>query len=342
MDRYEYHLGRYGSLQLARRAKAKPRSTAAVLARPGPAGRRVLLVGVPEPDAQLLPLGPVAEPGAAASARSTRVSFRGYVLDAAASAAAPAPRSTRSRWRTKRPSRRCSAACARASIAAAVIRLRTSAGCTTSIGCCASSWQDRRKPRGSRHETRNSTMNWRDRSRCGAAAAALVRHAAHLRQPGLDRAAAVSRFPVRLANTSSACRNRSWSAWPTATRRATEQRRLRQPALGGRRRPRDGRRSSPRGRTARRSSSAPASRRDRCSRTTRSCFQRKRPSCPSLTSSGAASRPGPKTCPQAIAHGYYLAMQPPRGPVLVSIPSDDWARGCTAGRAAARRPRAAL
>ena len=32
--------------------------------------------------------------------------------------------------------------------------------------------------------------------------------------------------------------------------------------------------------------------------------------------------------PQAIAHGYYLAMQPPRGPVLVSIPSDDWARAC--------------
>ena len=32
--------------------------------------------------------------------------------------------------------------------------------------------------------------------------------------------------------------------------------------------------------------------------------------------------------PLAIAHGYYLAMQPPRGPVLVSIPSDDWARAC--------------
>ena len=33
--------------------------------------------------------------------------------------------------------------------------------------------------------------------------------------------------------------------------------------------------------------------------------------------------------PLAIAHGYYVAMQPPRGPVLVSIPSDDWARACT-------------
>ena len=32
--------------------------------------------------------------------------------------------------------------------------------------------------------------------------------------------------------------------------------------------------------------------------------------------------------PLAIARGYYLAMQPPRGPVLVSIPADDWARNC--------------
>jgi benzoylformate decarboxylase len=32
--------------------------------------------------------------------------------------------------------------------------------------------------------------------------------------------------------------------------------------------------------------------------------------------------------PQAIARAYHLAMQPPRGPVLVSVPADDWARGC--------------
>jgi benzoylformate decarboxylase len=32
--------------------------------------------------------------------------------------------------------------------------------------------------------------------------------------------------------------------------------------------------------------------------------------------------------PLAIARGYYIAMQPPRGPVLVSIPADDWARRC--------------
>src|SRR5439155_6625973 len=32
--------------------------------------------------------------------------------------------------------------------------------------------------------------------------------------------------------------------------------------------------------------------------------------------------------PRAIARAYYLAMQPPRGPVLVSIPADDWAKPC--------------
>jgi benzoylformate decarboxylase len=32
--------------------------------------------------------------------------------------------------------------------------------------------------------------------------------------------------------------------------------------------------------------------------------------------------------PAAIARAYYLAMQPPRGPVLVSVPADDWAQPC--------------
>jgi benzoylformate decarboxylase len=32
--------------------------------------------------------------------------------------------------------------------------------------------------------------------------------------------------------------------------------------------------------------------------------------------------------PLAIARGYYIAMQPPRGPVLISVPADDWARRC--------------
>ena len=32
--------------------------------------------------------------------------------------------------------------------------------------------------------------------------------------------------------------------------------------------------------------------------------------------------------PAAIARGYYLAMQPPMGPVFISIPMDDWTREC--------------
>ena len=32
--------------------------------------------------------------------------------------------------------------------------------------------------------------------------------------------------------------------------------------------------------------------------------------------------------PAAIARAYHLAMTPPRGPVLVSVPADDWARPC--------------
>jgi benzoylformate decarboxylase len=32
--------------------------------------------------------------------------------------------------------------------------------------------------------------------------------------------------------------------------------------------------------------------------------------------------------PTAIARAYYLAMQPPRGPVLVSVPADDWTKPC--------------
>jgi benzoylformate decarboxylase len=32
--------------------------------------------------------------------------------------------------------------------------------------------------------------------------------------------------------------------------------------------------------------------------------------------------------PAAIARGYYLAMQPPKGPVFISIPMDDWSHEC--------------
>ena len=38
--------------------------------------------------------------------------------------------------------------------------------------------------------------------------------------------------------------------------------------------------------------------------------------------------------PAAIARAYYVSMQPPRGPTLVSVPVDDWDRPCVpvAGR----------
>jgi benzoylformate decarboxylase len=36
----------------------------------------------------------------------------------------------------------------------------------------------------------------------------------------------------------------------------------------------------------------------------------------------------PEDVPAAISRGYYLAMQPPRGPVLISIPMDDWNKPC--------------
>jgi len=60
---------------------------------------------------------------------------------------------------------------------------------------------------------------------------------------------------------------------------------------------------------------------------------------PFLHSSQAAELPRPyvkwsceparaEDVPAAIARAYYLAMQPPRGPVFVSIPADDWDRPC--------------
>ena len=36
----------------------------------------------------------------------------------------------------------------------------------------------------------------------------------------------------------------------------------------------------------------------------------------------------PEDVPAAIARGYHLAMQPPRGPVFISIPSNDWDHAC--------------
>ncbi|HKV05508.1 MAG TPA: benzoylformate decarboxylase [Candidatus Acidoferrales bacterium] len=36
----------------------------------------------------------------------------------------------------------------------------------------------------------------------------------------------------------------------------------------------------------------------------------------------------PEDVPTAIARGYHLAMQPPRGPVFISVPMDDWNKPC--------------
>jgi benzoylformate decarboxylase len=36
----------------------------------------------------------------------------------------------------------------------------------------------------------------------------------------------------------------------------------------------------------------------------------------------------PEDVPAAIARGYHLAMQPPRGPVFISVPMDDWNKPC--------------
>jgi len=43
----------------------------------------------------------------------------------------------------------------------------------------------------------------------------------------------------------------------------------------------------------------------------------------------------PEDVPAAITRGYHLAMQPPRGPVFISIPMDDWNKPCA--RVIARR-----
>ena len=36
----------------------------------------------------------------------------------------------------------------------------------------------------------------------------------------------------------------------------------------------------------------------------------------------------PEDVPAAIARGYHMAMQPPRGPVFISVPMDDWNKPC--------------
>ena len=133
--------------------------------------------------------------------------------------------------------------------------------------------------------------------------------------PGLDRAAAVPRFPGRLP----------LRARPAGIRRRRHGRRLRAghaatpPSSTCIRRPASATRwatSSPRTGTARRSSSPPASRRARF------C-----PFEPFLFAAQATELPKPyvkwsceparaEDVPAAIARAYYIAMQPPRGPTL--------------------------
>ena len=49
-----------------------------------------------------------------------------------------------------------------------------------------------------------------------------------------------------------------------------------------------------------------------------------RPNCPSRTSSGATSRSARRTSRRRCMRAYATAVQPPAGPVLLSLPLDDW------------------
>jgi choline monooxygenase len=83
MARYGYELGRYAILQLAE-ARDGDAAFDAAAARPTTAAdRRVLLVGVSQPDAQLLSVGAVAERRAAARARPHPRALSRYVHDPA-------------------------------------------------------------------------------------------------------------------------------------------------------------------------------------------------------------------------------------------------------------------
>lgn len=64
-------------------------------------------------------------------------------------------------------------------------------------------------------------------------------------------------------------------------------------------------------------------------------FALRRRADPPLLSAGAFKPPHPQDVPAALARATMLAMQPPRRPVLVSLPMDDWA--ATADVEAGRR-----
>ena len=133
------------------------------------------------------------------------------------------------------------------------------------------------------------------RARGRVRAAARLRHEHRLRQSGLDRAADVRRLSRRISATCWACRNRWWSAWPTATPRPAatppSSTCIRPWAWAMR-----WARSSPPTRTARRCSSPPASSRARSCPSTPSWPRRAPPSCRGPTSSGRWSRRAPRTC----------------------------------------------
>ena len=74
-----------------------------------------------------------------------------------------------------------------------------------------------------------------------------------------------------------------------------------------------------------------ASRRGRSRRSNPSCSPPTRSNCRSPMSNGASSPARAADVPLAIARGYHIAMTPPRGPVFVSIPADDWDRLARAG-----------
>ena len=130
------------------------------------------------------------------------------------------------------------------------------------------------------------------------------------------RCSSISR---RTSATCSACRNRSWSAWPTAMRR----RRATPPSSTCIRRPA----------SATRWATIFTAYQNRTPLVITAGQQARSilPFDPFLFSAQATELPKPyvkwsceparaEDVPLAIARAYYLAMQPPRGPVLVSIP----------------------
>ena len=118
------------------------------------------------------------------------------------------------------------------------------------------------------------------------------------------------------------------------------QRRLRQPAFGGRRR------QCARQYLHRLSQPDAAGDHRRASRRARSCRCRRfsmpsaRPEFPQPYVKYSVEPARAEDVPAAIARAYYVAMQPPCGPTFVSVPIDDWTHPTQPVEAAPRQPRA--